>query len=92
MRVDRLVAAGDEPVPATGFPERIPEREPELARAVQLPAELAHVRDAEREARDGPDRDLARAHVPESEVVGRHRLEDLARGRPPDPEAGQLAT
>src|SRR5262245_18523192 len=89
-RVDGLVAAGDETVVAPGFPKDVPQRETELARAVQLPAELAHVRHAEREAGDGADCELSGAHVPKREAVGRHRLQDRAGRRAPDPEAGQL--
>ena len=58
--VDRPVAAGDEAVPAAGVPDRVPQPQPELHRAVELPAELAHVGDAEREAR-APARSRPRA-------------------------------
>ena len=88
QRVDRLVAAGDEAVLAARLPDRVPEREPELRRAVELPAELADVGDAQREARHRADRELARAHVREVERRRRQRLQDLARLRPPEAEAG----
>ena len=91
-RVDRLVAAGDEPVLPTRLPERVPEGETELDRAVQLPAELAHVGDAQREAGHAPDRELLRGHVRERVVrkVGRgERLQDLASAGPPEAEAGE---
>ena len=58
-RVDRLVAAGDQAVLPAGLPDLIPERQAELGRAVELPAELADVRDAQREARDATHRQLA---------------------------------
>src|SRR5206468_12360631 len=83
-------AAGDEPVPPAHLPDRVEKAEPELHGAVELPAELAHVGDAEREARDGAYRDLLRAHVAEGDIaevgVGQ-RLEDLPRGRAPETEA-----
>src|SRR6185312_11631975 len=90
-RVDRLVPAGDEPVRLASVPERVPEREPELAGAVELPAELADVRHPQREARNAPDRELVSTHVWESvvcKVDARERLEDVARPWTPQPEAG----
>ena len=54
QRVDRLVAACDEPELPAGLPDRVPEREPELGRAVELPAELADVGDAQRRGRAPP--------------------------------------
>ena len=93
QRVDRLVAARDEPVLAPGLPDRVPERQPELRGTVELPAELADVRHAQREARHAPDGELARAHVRERlvrEIRRRQRLQDLARLRSPDAEAGVL--
>ena len=86
-RVDRAVAAGDETEVASRLPDRIPEREPELGWAVQLPAELADVGHAQREARDVADRQLAGVHVGEVERRRRQRLEDLARPRSPESEA-----
>src|SRR6185503_6403174 len=43
--VDRPVAAGDDPLRLARLPERLPEPEPVLGRAVDLPAELADVGD-----------------------------------------------
>ena len=88
QRVDRPVAARDEAEIASRLPDRIPEREPELGRAVELPAELADVGDAQREARHGADGELARPHVREVERRRRQRLEDLAGLRAPEAEAG----
>ena len=67
-RVDRLVAARDEPVLAARLPELVPEPGAELGRAVELPAELADVGDADGEARDRPDRELPGRHVREGVV------------------------
>ncbi len=91
-RIHGLVAAGAEPMIATRFPDRVPQPEPELGRAVQLPAELAYVRDAQRQARHGTDRQLSCGHVRERLVrdVGRGEwLQDLARRRSPQTDARQ---
>ena len=51
-------------------------RQPVLGRAVELPPELADVRDAQGEERHGTDRDLARGEVREGrigQVVARER-------------------
>ena len=93
QRVDRPVAARDEPVLPAGLPQRVPERDAVLGGAVELPAELPDVRHADGEARHRADRDRLRGHVRERgrrEVGARQRLEDLARGRPPQAEAGVL--
>src|SRR5438093_1543792 len=66
--VDRLVAAGDETVRSPRLPEGVPERYSELGGAVELPAELADVRDPQRVARDRPDREVPRPQVRESLV------------------------
>ena len=75
---------------AARVPERVPEREPELRRAIELPAELAHVGHAKGQTRNRPNRELARAHVPKRELVGRRRLQDLASRGPPETDAGEL--
>ena len=74
---------------ATRFPDRVPERQPELDGTVELPTELADVRDAEREARHPTDRQLSGAQVREVErVARRERRQDRACGRSPEAEAG----
>ena len=73
---------------AAGGPDRVPEREAELGRTVELPTELADVGDAERQTGDVPHRELARAQVAEVERRRRQRLQDLPRLRPPEAEAG----
>ncbi len=87
QRVDRAVAAGDEPVLAPGVPQRAPQPGAVLGRAVQLPAELADERHAQRAHRHVADRHLAHAHVREVEGVGDERREDLRRARAPQREA-----
>src|SRR5206468_6407276 len=87
--VDRLVAAGDEAVLLSDRPDRVPEPQAELGRAVELPAELADVGDPEREARHRADCELARAHVREIERRRRQRLEDVAGPQAPEAEAGE---
>ena len=91
QRVDRLVAACDEPVLAAGRPHLVPEAGTELGRAVELPAELADVRHPDGETRHRPERELSGGHVRER-VAGERgdgqRLQDLARCGPPDPETG----
>ena len=91
-RVDRPVPAGHEAVGSAGLEHRVPESDGELGRGVELPAELADVRHARREARHVADLDVATAHVrergPRQVVVG-HRHQDVARRWPPDPQAGQ---
>src|SRR6266851_1639809 len=49
-RIHGLVATGGQRVTAARLPDRVPQTEAELGRTVQLPAELADVRDPEREA------------------------------------------
>src|SRR5262249_25758722 len=93
-RVDRLVAGGDEPVPPAGGPDGVPETQTELGRAVELPAELPHVRDPDRETGHRPERQLLARHVregPAPEIRLRQRLEQLPGGGPPDTEACELA-
>ena len=62
QRVDRLVAARDEPVLAPRLPERAPQRRAVLRRAVELPAQLADERHAQRAHGHVADGD-ARARV-----------------------------
>src|SRR4029077_2839190 len=90
-RVDRPVAAADEAVRTPCSPERVEEHRAELGRAVELPTELADVRDANGQAGRRPDGEFARVHVREGavrEVGGGERLQDLSRRRAPEPEAG----
>ena len=80
QRVDRAVAARRH---AASGDERVPELQPVLGRAVELPAELSDVGDARRDHRDVPDRELARPHVREVERRLRQRLQHLdARAAP----------
>ncbi len=75
-----------------GLPDRVEEAEAELHGAVELPAELADVGDPEGEAGHRPDGHLLRAHVAERlvrQVRLGERLEDLARRRAPEAEAGE---
>ena len=72
---------------AAGRPQRPPQPGAVLGRAVELPAELADERHAQRAHRHVADRDLAHAHVAEVERVGGQRREDLARARAPQREA-----
>ena len=67
QRIDRAIPAGDEPVRVAGLPQRPPQPGAVLGRAVQLPAELAGVRDPERPDRHIADRDLPHRHVREVE-------------------------
>src|SRR5882672_12721077 len=86
----RLVAAGDQPLVATGLPDRVPEPLTELRRAVELPAQLAHVRDSQGEAWHRADRELLGGHEGERLVADRRRsqrLKDVARRRSPQPNA-----
>ena len=53
QRVDRAVAAADDPVRGAGFPDRVPEGQPVFGGAVELPSELADVGDAHRDHRHG---------------------------------------
>src|SRR5450759_705332 len=88
--VDGLVAAGGESLPVPGLPEGVPQPQAELGRAVQLPPELAHVRDAEGEARNGADGEALRRHEWERFVADRarcERLENLPRGGAPESDA-----
>src|SRR5436190_2248565 len=92
-RVDRPVAAADDPVRLPLLPDRAPEPEPVLGGAVELPAELADIGDAERPHGHVPDGDLVQRHVREllvAEVCWGKRLQHIACPRPPDPEAGPL--
>src|SRR5207253_5929523 len=49
QRVDSLVSARDKPKLVACLPDRVPQPQPELGRAVQLPTQLADIRDAKRE-------------------------------------------
>ena len=60
QRIDRLVTAGDEAMAAARLPDRVPQALSELGRAVQLPAQLADVGDAQRRGM-GPTRPRAPA-------------------------------
>src|SRR5207344_1146229 len=66
--IDRPVSACNESMVRPGLPERVPEPEPILGRAVELPAELPDVRDTQRPAGNGTDRQLTRVHVRERVV------------------------
>ena len=85
QRVDRAVAAGAQPVRAPGLPQRAPERRAVLHRAVELPAELAHVGHAQRAHRHVADRQLAQRHVAEGR--GRRCRRRRARRAPAGPTA-----
>ncbi len=94
QRVDRLVSRSHEPVRHTCLPQGVPEPKPELRRRVELPAELADVRDARGEARDRTDREVLCTHVRKRvirQACGREGLQHLPRLRPPDPKTGVLA-
>src|SRR6266516_7595624 len=86
-RVDRLVPARHETMLATAFLDRVPEAKAIFDRAIELPAELAHVGDPQRETGHRADSQLARPHVGERELVCRQRLEDRPGSGPPEPEA-----
>src|SRR5207245_10066655 len=89
-RVDGLVSARDKPKLVARLPDRVPQPQPKLGRAIQLPAQLADIRDAKRETRDAADRDLARGHEREGVVadVGRRQPPENRPGRrPPEPAA-----
>ena len=73
-----------------GFAEGVPQPEAELARAVQLPTELADIRHPERQARHRADGDLVRGHEgkrPVAQVGGGRLLQDGAGIRTPEPDA-----
>ena len=72
QRVDRAITTGAEIVRGAGIPQQIPERAAVFGRAVQLPPELADVRDAQRDGRDGAERDRLRGQV-RKRVVGQRR-------------------
>ena len=57
QRVDGAVAAGHQPERPAGVEQRVPQPHAVLDRRIQLPAELADVRDAQRPARDVADGD-----------------------------------
>ena len=92
QRIDCLVSRRNEPMLLAGRPDRVPETCAKLRRAVQLPAELADVRDPDREARNCTDRELLRPHVAKGAArqVGRRQgLQQRTGVRPPDPETGE---
>src|SRR5439155_115248 len=63
---ERAPAAGDDPERPARLPERVPQLQPHVGRRVQLPAELADVRQPERRDRDIPDVRLAPTEVTEA--------------------------
>ena len=85
-RVDRAVAGGDQAVLPPGLPQRVPQRAAVLGRGVQLPAELADVRDAQRQQGHAADGDLAGGQVREAgvgHVVARVSGARMSRARGP---------
>ena len=60
QRVDRAVAARDEPVRRARVPERVPQRQAVLGRAVELPAQLPDVGHAHRDDGHRADADAPR--------------------------------
>src|SRR6185503_6255439 len=64
QRVEGGAAGGDETIRPSGLPEQIPEPAAEFGPGVELPTELAHIRDTQR-----LDEDLAHRHRPRR-VVG----------------------
>ena len=88
QRVDRPVAAGHESERPAGLERACPTaRSAVLGRRVQLPPELADVRDPQRPARHVADGDAARPHVAERQVVVARRRQDVAGRGTPQPEA-----
>ena len=93
QRVDRPVAARRDAVRLARLPQRPPQRGPVLGRAVELVSQLPDVGHPQRPHGHVADGDLAQRHVGEvvvAEALGRQGLEDVARPRPPDAEAGRL--
>ena len=86
-RVDRAVPARDEPVRLACCDERVPESRTVFRRAVELPAELADVRDPRCNDGDRADRELSCAHVGKVERRLRQRLQHGPCVRPPETEA-----
>src|SRR2546430_16887379 len=73
------------------FPKRVPQPEPELGRAVQLPAQLTDVGHAQGKAWHGPDGQLLGRHEGKPRVgyvSPRELLENRARIRSPKADAG----
>src|SRR5262249_19486463 len=91
--VEGARARGEDPVVAAGLPEEAPRSIAHRSLAVELPAELAGVRDPLRpHRRDLADVQIPRRHVRESvvrDVVVRNRLQDVARPRAPEAEREQ---
>src|SRR2546422_9938786 len=81
--------AGRESVRLTRLPENVPQPGALLDRHVQLPAEVADVRDAGGECELRADLDR-RARSEREPLVGdvrrRDALQDVARARPPEPD------
>src|SRR5664279_896235 len=80
-------AAGHEPVRLAGLPERVPHARALLDRHVQLPAEVADVRDARGERDLRADLELlagAEAEALVRDVVGGDCAQDVAGARAPE--------
>ena len=72
------------------LPDRVPQPQPKLGRAIQLPAQLADIRDAKRETGDAADGDVAGGHERKGVVadVGRRQsLENRSGRRSPESDA-----
>ena len=84
--IDRPVPARDHAHRPAGRPKRVPQQQPVLHWAVELPAQLAHVGDPQRGDGHVPDTDLASGQVRErrvAHVVGDGAGQDVASHRSP---------
>ena len=81
--------AGHDAVRLPRLPHRVPQLRALAHRHVQLPAEVADVRDPRREHVEAVDRDVLPGAEREAlvrDVVARDRREDVARARAPEPD------
>src|SRR5919109_68029 len=88
--VEGAAARGDEAQRLPGSPQEVPETKAQVRRRVELPTELAHVRQAQSDHRHVPDEDPACPKEAEPlvrEVVLAQTLHDLYRPRAPQPDA-----
>ena len=93
QRVERFVAGGADALRLAKLEQRVPNGTGIVVGEVQFPAQFAYVADALRPGRFAGDGDLPRGEVGEGvvaeAVIGR-LAKRIARGRPPQADAGQF--
>src|SRR5215207_10722941 len=89
---ESAAAARDDAQRLPSLPQEIPQPQAEISRGVELPPELPDVREPERDDRNLTHEDPVRSEEPERlvrEVVLGQALDQLARARPPYPDAAR---